>query len=129
VDAINAGGVPTISSAWDDVTSKECEGALSAAEESYTQSMNASSHSFPIDSDELYTLHTQAQAQAVEVYAKRAVGSGESFKRGRDELVQNLTRSYSDFHAKNAQVSETSSRELLHSLLGQRVQAVVDAIK
>lgn len=76
VKAINEGGVPTISSAWEGVSLQECVDAKEKSISTYQFVMNAliSDSPFPINDEELMGNHSKASSEALQMYQQRAVG-------------------------------------------------------
>lgn len=76
VKAINDGGVPTISSAWEGVSQQECLDAKNAGLVSYRTFMDSTivDTPFPIESEELLEKHSKSFAEAMQLYHQRAVG-------------------------------------------------------
>jgi hypothetical protein len=76
VKAINEGGVPTISSAWEGVSEQECLDAKEKSIDLYKTIISTAVHQqpFPVESEELIAQHTKASTEAMQLFHQRAVG-------------------------------------------------------
>lgn len=97
VKAINEGGVPTISSAWEGVSQQECVDAKANSLAAYQASMTAafSEKPFPVESEELLGSHARAASEAVQQYNQRAVGpSAKTIVRELESEMEMVLRNY-----------------------------------
>jgi hypothetical protein len=119
VDAINSGGVPTISSAWEDVTMKENQQAMETAESEYRLAMDQLLPELPVEETVVMDAHKQAVRRAVDVYLRRAVG--DAARKGRDTLVDKLDLMYADRAERNLAESQTRCSQILQRLYTQHI--------
>ncbi len=133
VDAINAGGVPTISSAWDRVVEAQCSDAADAAFLAYQTGMRAaqSARDAPasavrngvrvLEHDALYSAHVAALAEAERVYETETVQtvSEASVKASRTykaNLREDTRRAWDRVAAANARASKDLCGDLIKRL-------------
>uniref|UniRef100_A0AAV1UYY3 GB1/RHD3-type G domain-containing protein n=1 Tax=Peronospora matthiolae TaxID=2874970 RepID=A0AAV1UYY3_9STRA len=72
VAAMNSGGVPVITSAWEGVTATECRKAMTSAAEVFKESLRALD--LPLDVDDLTLAMKNAEEQAVAQFRAAAIG-------------------------------------------------------
>jgi len=121
-DAINSGGVPTISSAWEGVTFQECRSAMQNAIEFFTEKMkeDLKENPLPLEQEVLTAIHEAAKKEAFEVYNSRAVGdSGSKF---RVELEEKINLETDKVKEENTHLSELSCEALLIQLFNKSIQ-------
>jgi hypothetical protein len=121
-DAINSGGVPTISSAWEGVTFQECRSAMQDAIDFFTEKMkdNLKAMPLPLEVEELNAMQEAATKEAVGVYNSRAVGdSGSKFRK---ELEDKMVLENNKVAEENLTLSEQSCEALLISLFNKAIQ-------
>jgi hypothetical protein len=91
VSAINEGGVPTISSAWEGVSQQECLDAKEASKALYQSSIAAlcPGEDGPFEDEFLRTCHSQCWTESLAAYRQRAVGASakEILEQLQDELL------------------------------------------
>ena len=76
VTAMNKGVVPTIETAWNYICKNECAKALQDAQEIYERViMQTVGNHFPMNEDDLKSLHKDAKHSAMEIFRAKAVGS------------------------------------------------------
>jgi hypothetical protein len=95
VSAVNAGGVPTISSAWEGVSQQECLDAKDNSLASYNTQMASLFHSdnLPVEEEELRLGYAKCLAAALAAYKQRAVGS--TARDVMDRLQEDIDASFS----------------------------------
>ena len=74
VSTINNGGVPTVATAWEDISDKECAYALDIAVQMYEENMDKSCTDMPLSTDDLVNAHEDALMAAMQFFESRAVG-------------------------------------------------------
>ncbi|KAJ1444801.1 guanylate-binding protein [Pelagophyceae sp. CCMP2097] len=127
VDAVNGGGVPVISSAWDHVASAECAAAQSAASDLYDSSMAAvEAPGGVFEADALAQHCARAEAAAVAAFDARAVGDAAPERRA--DLLSSLARSRATFEAANRAKSARLCSKFLAKLYMDVVWAALARI-
>jgi chromosome segregation ATPase len=119
VDAINSGGVPTISSAWEDVTAKENASAAEAALAEYRRVFGEQVPSLPVESAAINAGDKIASEVALNMYSRRAVG--ESAKQGRKELTEKIEAIFAERWEANMRESQAQCSQLVQQLYAQKV--------
>lgn len=121
IEAICDGGVPTITSAWEEVMEKECEQAgvraLDAYDAEIARQVKAKTTAFELDA--LVDVHARALKLAVQMFQQRA--AGESSAAHQEKLEQELIERFNRLAADNFASSETQCRTALSSLHTQLV--------
>ena len=112
VDAVNSGGVPVISSAWDHVSAGECASALDDAFATFERA--ASARALPCEQPLLDRDVEAALGAAFAAFDARAVGDAKAGKR--DELREKTSDFRRDRDAANDRASHAACDELLHAL-------------
>ena len=122
VKAINEGGVPTISSAWEGVSQQECVEAKEKSLESYKYILtNAmSDQPLPIEREDLFTLHTKASAEALLLFHQRAVGP--SAKLIVHELENEIETILHNYEQENNKSSDVFCDHLLTELYNAMIR-------
>jgi len=114
VDALNTGSVPTIRSAWENVSEIENKKAMEASILFYNEYVDEKIPIYPIDQEELYLIHLEAFAKAKNVFSAESLG--EQKQELMIELEKKLTEAYDKLVLKNDQFSEKICKELLHAI-------------
>ncbi|EGZ14145.1 hypothetical protein PHYSODRAFT_286750 [Phytophthora sojae] len=109
VAAINSGGVPVITSAWEGVTASECRKAMSTAADAFKKSLAALD--LPLDDEDLVEAIKEAEEQAVAQYRAAAIGDSAS------KLEVNLRKRMDDDKAVCARNNSAQSKEMCDRLL------------
>ncbi|POM62119.1 Guanylate-binding protein [Phytophthora palmivora] len=109
VAAINSGGVPVITSAWEGVTASECRKAMSSAADSFKKSLAALD--LPLDDEDLVEAIKEAEEQAVAQYRAAAIGDSAS------KLEVDLRKRMEDDKAACARNNAVQSKEMCDRLL------------
>ncbi|KAG6965418.1 hypothetical protein JG688_00007204 [Phytophthora aleatoria] len=109
VAAINSGGVPVITSAWEGVTASECRKAMSAAAEAFKKSLTALD--LPLDDEDLLEAIKDAEEQAVTQYRAAAIGDSAA------KLEADLRKRMEDDKAACARNNAAQSKEMCDRLL------------
>ncbi|TMW69572.1 hypothetical protein Poli38472_001728 [Pythium oligandrum] len=118
VDAINSGGVPVITSAWEGVTASECRKAMTNAFDAFKKMMNEVD--LPVDNEELLAIFKDSEQRAVQEYRKNAIGDmagkleGDLLKKIEDEKASLTTR--------NTGLSKEMCERLLQVLYSEIIQ-------
>lgn len=121
ISAICEGGVPTITSAWEEVMQQECEHACDRALEAYDleieRQMVARTSGFELDA--LVDVHARALKMALQVFQQRAGGdnSGAYQERVEAALIERFNRLAADNYAR----SEKQCLSTLNSLHGSLI--------
>lgn len=108
VDAINSGGVPVITSAWEGVTASECRKAMSNANDLFKASM--SELELPLDNEDLLTALQTAEQRAIQEYRKVALGDQAS------KLESDLRKKIEEEKAQTATRNGVLSKEMCERL-------------
>ncbi|KAH8070545.1 GTPase [Aureococcus anophagefferens] len=111
VDAVNSGGVPVISSAWDHVSAGECASALTDA---FAPSRRRRRRAPPCEQPLLDRDVEAALGAAFAAFDARAVGDAKAAKR--DELREKTSDFRRDRDAANDRASHAACDELLSAL-------------
>ncbi|RQM17053.1 hypothetical protein DD237_002036 [Peronospora effusa] len=109
VAAINSGGVPVITSAWEGVTASECRKAMATASETFKKRL--SSLDLPLDDEDLMEAIQDAEEQAVAHYRAAALGDSAS------NLEVDLRKRMEDDKAACARNNAAQSKEMCERLL------------
>ncbi|KAL3658055.1 hypothetical protein V7S43_016899 [Phytophthora oleae] len=109
VAAINSGGVPVITSAWEGVTTSECRKAMSNAADAFKKSLAALD--LPLDDEDLLEAIKDAEEQAVAQYRAAAIGDSAA------KLEVDLRRRMEDEKAAIARNNSVQSKEMCDRLL------------
>ncbi|RLN72886.1 hypothetical protein BBJ28_00020679, partial [Nothophytophthora sp. Chile5] len=118
VAAINSGGVPVITSAWEGVTASECRKAMSAATDAFKKSLSALD--LPLDDEELVEALKEAEQQAVAQY--RAAAIGDSAAKLETDLHKRMEEDKAACIRKNAAQSKEMCERLLQVLYAEQIQ-------
>ncbi|KAL4162890.1 hypothetical protein PRNP1_003422 [Phytophthora ramorum] len=109
VAAINSGGVPVITSAWEGVTASECRKAMAAAADAFKKSLSALD--LPLDDEDLVEAIKDAEEQAVAQYRAAAIGDSAP------KLEADLRKRMDDDKAACARNNAAQSKEMCDRLL------------
>jgi chromosome segregation ATPase len=116
VEAINAGAVPTIRSAWESVSELECKRAVELAMESFMNFIAENTRNLPLDQEDVHKVYLDGKMKAVEEFNLRALGEVHQVQPFREKLEQLLNDEYTKLCAKNDAASDKSCRDLLNNL-------------
>jgi len=122
VQAINEGGVPTISSAWEGVSRQECgdavEAALAYAREQIANMFGGRNLTgLPQEYEELAAKHRAVCKEAIHVYDQRAVG--DSALTYRSSLQEQLESEFARLCQANTNASQQACEALLQTLFAE----------
>lgn len=109
VDAINSGGVPVITSAWEGVTASECRKAMSGAVDEYKKAVAALD--LPLDTEDLQHALQDSEDRAVKHYRKNAIGDMAT------KLEADLLKKIADEKHRILEQNATRSKEMCERLL------------
>jgi len=115
VDAINTGAVPTIKSAWDNVSDSECQAAMDAAIKTYIDGGVVVIQKFPLDSEELQEQHENLSELAGTEYQKRALG--DMTLKYRSKLDERLNEEFIKLQRKNDEISEKKLQSIVGKII------------
>lgn len=118
VDAINSGGVPVITSAWEGVTASECRKALSGAFEHFKKLV--ADVELPVDDDELVAVFKDAEVRAVKQYRSSALG--DAAPKLELDLLAKLEDEKANVVARNSAQSKEMCERLLQVLYSEIIQ-------
>ncbi|RLN54762.1 hypothetical protein BBJ29_007776 [Phytophthora kernoviae] len=118
VAAINSGGVPVITSAWEGVTASECRKAMSNAADGFKKSLGALD--LPMDDEDLTEAFKDAEQHALAQY--RAAAIGDSTLKLEADLVKRMEEEKSACASKNAVQSKEMCDRLLQVLYAEQIQ-------
>ncbi|TDH70327.1 hypothetical protein CCR75_003991 [Bremia lactucae] len=118
VAAINSGGVPVITSAWEGVTVSECHKAMSTAAEAFDT--NLAALDLPLDDDDLYQAIKDAEKKAVTQY--RAAAMGNSASKLEADLLTRMEDHKATCLRDNAVKSKEMCDRLLQVLYAEQIQ-------
>ena len=110
VEAINNGGVPVVSSAWDHVSQTECTHASREALQLYSEV----SLDLPLDEVELHALLEKAENDALSAFDARALGDARP--EHRKDLKTQLAKKTKDWRVRNDSASQDACRKSLDAL-------------
>lgn len=127
VTAINNGGVPTISSAWDGVSQQECLDAKEDSIKLYHQLMqqHCPFEQGPYEEDDLRGYHNQSVNECVQAYRQRAVGT--SAKEILEKLQEELQGFYSKIMEKNVNQSTEYCERIFSHLYDTVIRSKLEA--
>jgi hypothetical protein len=92
VCAINGGGVPSITTAWEGVSQQECELAADAALAEFTNSLGALA--YPMDEAQLEESQRDCSKRALQLFDDRVVGRPNTVQKYRLELTAKVRHSH-----------------------------------
>ncbi|CEG43278.1 guanylate-binding n-terminal domain containing protein [Plasmopara halstedii] len=118
VAAINSGGVPVITSAWEGVTASECRKALTTAADTFKLSLAALE--LPLDDKDLIEAIKDAEKRAIAQYRAAAIGDSASSLEA--ELRNRMENEKDDCARNNAERSKEMCDRLLHILYAEEIQ-------
>lgn len=118
VDAINSGGVPVITSAWEGVTASECRKAMSSAFDLFKKLMFEIE--LPVDNEELLSIFKDSEQRAVKEYRKHAIGDMAS--KLEVDLLKKIEEEKGHTANKNAAMSKEMCERLLQVLYSEIIQ-------
>jgi len=124
-NAINQGGVPTLSTAWESISQEECSAALEGAVKLYENEMDicCGKGELPIESEQLQILHDDRKLKALQFYKHRAVGAASAqFQKKLEIQIAALLVDYVDF---NYLESSESCARLLDSLFSVQLASIL----
>ena len=125
VGAVNGGGVPTLSTAWDTISEQECQTALENAIKTYETEMNVNCHKdqLPMDQTDLFSIHETNVMVAREFYKFRAVGSTVAeYQAKLEETLKSMYKKYEDM---NVNESRAMCEHLIDRLYSEHVAPLV----
>jgi predicted nucleic acid-binding Zn-ribbon protein len=115
-DAINAGAVASIQSAWDSLSTHVNQSALDEAFHAWTSGINAKYNpNRPLGDDQLQALHMECMNEAFGIYDAMSYSGGNSSAL-RKTLKAKLLKEYDHLVASNREASTKFVLRLLHSL-------------
>ncbi|KAJ0402516.1 hypothetical protein ATCC90586_002686 [Pythium insidiosum] len=118
VDAINSGGVPVITSAWEGVTASECRKAVNTSFDSFKKMMNEVD--LPVDSDDLSAIFKDSEQRALQEYRKNAIGDMSAKMEA--DLVKKIEDEKLSITGRNATLSKEMCERLLQVLYSEIIQ-------
>lgn len=126
VSAINAGGVPTISSAWEGVSRQECIDAKEQAAKVYAAEIkeHCPSDNLPVDDELLHAVHVAAESKAIAVFKSRAVGVLAKDFQG--DLQEAIAKSLVSLREANCEKSTTFCESLVSGIYDRLIRPTLD---
>ena len=122
ITAITSGGVPTISSAWQEVMQQECqeasEKALMVYDHTIKKQMENSSASLELHA--LVNIHARALKAAIQTFTSRAGGEEKDIYQER--LESDLLERFSDLATDNMRKSEEQCGQAISSLYSSLIE-------
>jgi hypothetical protein len=118
VDAINSGGVPVITSAWEGVTASECRKAMSGAVDEYKQAVSALD--LPLDTEDLLQALLGSEERAIRHYRKSAIG--DMAPKLEADLLKKIEDEKKRVLAQNDERSKEMCERLLQVLYAETMQ-------
>ena len=112
IDSINEGGVPNISSAWENVVASQGHAAQRLAEKAYLDMMREGTSHGCVELHELFELHGRAKAVAKAELLRSALAP-DVLQPFADAHKQMMRQRLSEFRARNDEVSRTNCEALL----------------
>jgi hypothetical protein len=121
VSAINEGGVPTISSAWEGVSQQECLDAKEDSKSLYQSSIATlcPSDKAPFEEEDLRTSHSQCWNESIAAYRQRAVGSSAK------EVLEKLQEEILEIHRKNLESNRSRSTDHCDHLFVELYDSII----
>jgi hypothetical protein len=122
--ALNSGGVPVISSAWERVLATQCNDAKAAALSAYEEDMKKTLTSYPIPEIGLVKAHNMAKAKAKEFYwSKISARDDEKAIETASKLKEELRKLLETARSKNLEASvitcEAYVKDLFESFMNK----------
>ena len=116
VQAVNTGGVPTLSTAWDSISEEESLTAYNKAIELYEADMNefCDKKNLPKNTDEFTSSSSVISAKAINFFKSRAVGV--SSQQYLEKLQLEIEELLEVYNSMNSQASKTFCTQLIDSL-------------
>ncbi|DBA01621.1 TPA: hypothetical protein N0F65_011377 [Lagenidium giganteum] len=118
VDAINSGGVPVITSAWDGVTASESRKAMKSAFDHFKKLM--SEMDLPVDQEDLLDLFKDSEQRAIATYRKSAMG--DSAAKLEADLLKKIEEEKAQLRTKNDAMSKEMCERQLQVLYSELIQ-------
>jgi hypothetical protein len=128
VSAINAGGVPTISSAWEGVSRQECIDAKEEATKVYATEVKerCPPDRLPLEDEVLQTAHIAAESKALAAFKSRAVGvSARDFQA---DLQEAIDKSFASLREANSEASTVFCEGLVSGVYDRIIRANLDGV-
>lgn len=124
IGAIEGGSVPTISTAWEEVMTKESADARDAGLRAYDAAVDAALGGAVLGAEKLYKAHANALKAAVATFRARA--GGESSASFLEEMEAEIAGRFSAVFARNAAASEAACRSAIDALHATHVAPKTD---
>ena len=122
VNAINDGGVPTISSAWDDIMLSECRNAMNTTLTAFQSELEQLTRGgLPMDQVELLVSMYIARDKGLQKFKTLAVGG--MIPKFETELMEKMQKEMDALAERNIKVSDESCTRLFKELYLQDIQA------
>ena len=118
VNAINDGGVPNVTTAWEGVSQKECELAVDGALSAFSASINQCR--YPMEEVDFERTHKDAASAALALFDERSVGQAETVQRHRLDLMARFTTMREESVDENLTESTRACENLLDQFLTRR---------
>jgi len=116
VEAINSGAVLTISTAWENVVTQECQKALATAMKTYEAKLyKAVDEKTIYETEELETIHNECFAAATKIFRAKVVGG--KYWKLEDELDKFVEESFTRTKQQNYQRSLISCEQIMRDLV------------
>ena len=123
VEAINTGNLPNIESAWSYVCKAESQKAVEEGTQNYAEFMKKSAVSFPMEPEELKTLHEQAIVEAMRSFKDKMMSEeAEEFEAA---LLENLKESYTRIQKENTR----ACNKACDTLFDKHYKVIQDQLK
>jgi hypothetical protein len=115
VEAINSGAVLTISTAWENVVTQECQKALTSAMKAYESKLAKSvDDKMVYETEELEAIHRECFAAATKVFRTKAVGG--KYWKLEDELDKFVEETFTRVKQNNYQRSLIACEQVMRDL-------------
>ncbi|CAK0905162.1 unnamed protein product [Prorocentrum cordatum] len=118
VEAMNAGGVPKLGSAWQHVSEQECARALEEAMRAFSAATLGLAASFPTGEEELDLVFQHGRASAMQRFAEVALGDG----RAREDFLADLERELQESASRLRRENRDAALRANEAWLRQRLE-------
>ena len=125
VSAVNSGGVPTLSTAWESISEEECCSAYENAVKLYETDMDSycGKNELPMESIQLQAFHDQVALKASQFYSARAVGMmAAEYQKRLESEINKLCKEYNDL---NELESKEFCSHLAETIFGQKLASML----
>ena len=126
VSALNEGAVPSIESAWSNVSHIQSKKAVEVALKHYFELFNKSVQSTLVEEEKLNEVHSSATVSALQIFSSSAMGDSSVISKHRKELEEKLEKEIDNIRTKCSHASLQMCKSLLDKLYAPLEKKVAD---